>query len=76
MKKIYKSNTNKVFSGVIGGLGEYYNVDPVLLRLLYLIIVIMTGFFPGIIVYIIATLIVPEKPLVDYKEGTEIKRDN
>lgn len=62
MKKLYKSKQNKVFGGVIGGIGEYFNVDPVILRLLWTAIVIFTGFFPGLIVYIIAISIVPEKP--------------
>lgn len=60
MKKIYKSKYNKVFCGVIGGLGEYFDVDPVLLRILWLAIVVFTGFFPGIVAYIIACLIVPK----------------
>lgn len=62
-RKLYKSKTNKVVSGVIGGLGEYFDIDPVILRLAYLIIVIATGVIPGILAYIIAGMIVPEKPL-------------
>jgi phage shock protein C len=62
MKKLYKSNTNKIFCGVIGGVGEYFDVDPVILRLLWLVILIATGVLPGLIVYIVACLIVPEKP--------------
>lgn len=61
MKKLYKSSNNKVFCGVIGGIGEYFEVDPVLLRLLWLLIVIFTGFFPGLVAYVIACLIVPKK---------------
>jgi len=61
MRKLYKSQDNKVLSGVIGGLGEYFNVDPVLLRVLWLLIVIFTGFFPGLIAYIFAALVVPKK---------------
>lgn len=60
MKRLHKSETNKVFFGVIGGLGEYFGVDPVLLRLGYLLLLIFTGFIPGIIVYLVAALIVPK----------------
>lgn len=60
MKKLYKSNKDKVISGVLGGLGEYLDVDPTILRLVYLLIVIMTGLVPGLVVYIIASLIVPK----------------
>lgn len=61
MEKIYKSKDNKVISGVIGGLGEYFSLDPTLLRIFWLLVLILTGFIPGIIAYIIAVLIVPQK---------------
>ncbi len=37
MKHLYKSNDNKIFSGILGGFGEYYNIDPVLLRSIFVI---------------------------------------
>jgi len=61
MKKLYKSNTNKIFAGVIGGIGEYFDIDPTLLRLAWILVVVFTGIFPGLIVYIIAALVVPKK---------------
>lgn len=61
-KRLYRSKTNKVFAGICGGLGEYANVDPVLIRLVWLLIVIFTGFVPGILTYIIAYFIVPAHP--------------
>ena len=61
MKKLYRSDTNQVFSGVLGGLGEYWNIDPTILRLGYVILTIATGIIPAIIAYIIAVVIVPEK---------------
>lgn len=62
MKKLYKSDTNKTVSGVLGGLGEYYDIDPTLLRLGFIVLTIVTGIFPCIIAYIIAAIIVPDKP--------------
>lgn len=64
MKRLYRSSENKVFSGVIGGIGEYFGVDPVILRIIWVAIVIFTAGFPGIIVYLIASLIISEKPKV------------
>ena len=61
MKKLYKSKENKIFAGVIGGIGEYFNFDPVILRLIWIVTVVFTGFFPGIIVYLVAVFIVPQK---------------
>lgn len=61
MKKLYRSRTNKAIAGVLGGLGEYTNIDPVVLRLLFVCLVIFTGFFPGILLYVLAALIIPEQ---------------
>lgn len=71
MKKLYKSKTNKVFTGLIGGLGDYFNVDPVLFRLLWVVIVLCTGVFPGVIAYIIGIFIVPEQ--IDHSKTPEGK---
>ena len=60
-KRLYRSKTNKVFAGICGGLGDYMDVDPVMLRLIWTLIVIFTGIFPGVIAYFIAIFIVPEK---------------
>jgi len=62
IKKLYRSNTNKVFAGICGGVGEYFEVDPTLLRLVWLLIVIFSGIFPGVIAYLFALLIVPKHP--------------
>jgi len=71
MKKIYKSNENKIFSGVIGGIGEYLDIDPTILRLVYILVAIMTGVFPAIIGYIVASLVVPKKPNIHHTEHSE-----
>ena len=62
MKKLHRSNSNKIFAGIIGGVGEYFDIDPVILRLLWLLMVISTGIVPGVIVYLFAIYIVPRKP--------------
>ena len=61
-KKLYRSNTNKVFAGICGGMGEYFEVDPTVIRLFWLVIIILSGVFPGLIAYILALFIVPKKP--------------
>ena len=62
MKKLYRSQDNKVFAGIVGGLGEYFNIDPVLLRVVWLLLTVFTGFLPGAIVYITSVFVVPQKP--------------
>ena len=58
MKKLYRSKTNRVIEGIIGGLGEYFGVDPVVLRLLFVLLTVFTGFLPGIIGYVVAIVII------------------
>ena len=61
-KKLYRSEKNKIFAGICGGLGEYFNIDPTALRLAWLLIVIFTGVFPGVIAYILAIFVIPLPP--------------
>ncbi len=63
MKRLYRSRENKIFAGIVGGLGEFYNIDPTVLRLFWVLIVIFSGVFPGIFAYILALFIVPEPPI-------------
>ena len=60
-KKFYRSRTDKVLAGVCGGLAEYFNTDPILVRLLFLALIIVAG--GGVLAYIIIWIITPEKPL-------------
>ena len=62
MKKLYRSKENKVLAGVIGGIGEYFDIDPVVLRIIWILLVVFTAFAPGIIAYFFAVLIMPKRP--------------
>lgn len=59
MKKLMKSRTNKVICGVCGGVGEYFNVDPTIIRLLWIVFMFLGG--SGILAYLIAAVIIPEE---------------
>lgn len=71
-KRLYKSKENKVIAGVMGGLGEYFEIDPVFLRVVYIFVSVFTAIFPGIIAYILMALIMPEKPKIVH-EDAEVK---
>lgn len=58
-KKLMKSDDNRVLCGVCGGIGEYFNIDPVVIRLIWVIFSLMGG--AGILAYIIAAIIVPAR---------------
>jgi len=60
-KKLYRSDKNKILAGVFGGLGEYLNVDPVVLRLLWILLFIFTGVLPGLITYFLAIIVIPKR---------------
>ncbi len=60
-KRLYRSSGNRIFAGIFGGLGDYFDVDPVMLRVVAVFALFITGFFPLFFSYIIACFIVPEK---------------
>ena len=62
MKKLYRNRKDRILAGVCGGLGHYFGYDPILVRLLFALLVILTGVVPGALIYIIAMMIVPEEP--------------
>ena len=59
-KKLYKSETNKMLAGVCGGIAEYFNIDPTLVRLRSVVFCALGG--SGLLAYIIAALIMPDRP--------------
>jgi len=61
MKQLYKSNTNKKVAGVCGGIGEYFDIDPTLVRLGFVALSFLAG--GGLAVYIIAAIIMPDRPV-------------
>jgi len=61
MKRLYLSNTDKKLAGVCGGLGEYFEIDSTLVRLLTVVIAVPTGIIPMLIAYIVGWMIIPRK---------------
>lgn len=57
-KKLYRSDRNKMLCGVCGGIGEYFDIDPTIVRLVWAIL-ICSG--PGVIAYIIAAIVIPRE---------------
>ena len=60
-KKLYRSVTDKMLAGICGGLAEYFAVDPVIVRLVFVLAVVF-GAGSGILAYIILWIIVPQRP--------------
>lgn len=61
IKRLYLSSDNKQLAGVCGGISEYFNLDPTIVRLGWVLVTLVTGIVPGIVAYIIAAAVMPTK---------------
>ena len=59
-KRIYKSTEDKRLCGVCGGLAEYFDIDPTIVRLAWVALALACG--GGIVAYIVAAVVIPDKP--------------
>lgn len=62
IKRLYRSRDERMIGGVCGGLAEYLNADPTLIRLLFVLFALAGG--PGILAYLILWIVVPLEPIV------------
>jgi len=60
--RLYRARHDRWISGVLGGLGRYLGMDPVILRLSFVALSLLAGFWPGILAYIVMAFVVPEEP--------------
>ena len=58
--RLRRSRSNRMIAGVIGGLARYFSIDPTMARVIYVILSVVSVAFPGILVYILLWLIMPE----------------
>lgn len=58
-RKLIRSRTHKVIAGVCGGIAEYLEVDPTVVRVLYVVATVLSGILPGILAYVILTFLMP-----------------
>ena len=58
MKKLYRSS-NRILAGVCGGIAEYLNIDPTVVRVLYIVLSFFSAAFPGLLLYLILLLFIP-----------------
>ncbi len=59
-KPLRRSRSNRMVAGVVGGLAEYWSLDPTLARVIFVVVSILSAAFPGLLVYAILWLIIPE----------------
>lgn len=70
-KRLYRSRTNKIIGGVCGGIAEYFGLDPTLVRIITVLLILLPGI--GVLTYLVAWLIIPQRPLGQESEEQEYK---
>ncbi|MGV3489324.1 MAG: PspC domain-containing protein [Tuberibacillus sp.] len=63
MKRLFRSRENRMFLGVLGGIGEYFGIDPTIVRVGYLILMFATVVFPLVFLYFVLYFIIPEQEI-------------
>lgn len=61
MKRLYRSEENKVLAGICGGIGEYFDVDPVIIRIVVVVVAVLTAVLPVVLLYILLIFIIPKR---------------
>jgi len=74
MKRIYRDLDNKMIAGICSGISEILNVDPTIVRLVFVFVTVATGFLPCIAVYLVGWLIIPEKSEIIKEEINKEKK--
>ena len=59
-RPVRRSRTNRMIAGVVGGLAEHFRIDPTLLRVIYVVGSIVSAACPGILVYLLLWVLIPE----------------
>lgn len=72
-KQLFRSESNRVLAGVAGGLGEYFAIDPVLIRIIFVLLTVFGG--GGVIIYIILWILIPNESDNEKSSEETIKRN-
>ncbi len=59
-KRLYRSRKDKILAGICGGVGKYLDIDPIIIRLIFIVLLLTVG--SGILIYLIAWIIIPLEP--------------
>lgn len=68
VKKLYRSRKNKIIAGICGGFGEYFNLDPLIFRIIFIVLVLADGI--GILIYIILFFLMPAEAEIVQEQNT------
>lgn len=74
-KRLKRSNTNRMIAGVCGGVGEYFNIDPVIVRVVWALFFFMPG-GPGFLAYLLCAIIIPEDDEIIHQDEEKTSNDS
>jgi len=60
-KKLFRSRKDRLLGGICAGIGQYLDIDPTVVRVVYALLTLMTGIVPGVVFYFILWVIIPEE---------------
>jgi phage shock protein C len=61
-RRLYRARNDKMIAGVLGGLGDYFNIDASIIRIIYALLTLFTFIVPGLIFYLLLIVIIPAEP--------------
>ncbi|SHK57036.1 PspC domain-containing protein [Desulforamulus aeronauticus] len=61
MKRLVRSRSHKMLAGICGGLAEYLDMDPTVIRVIYVILSVLSAAFPGLLIYLILAFVIPSE---------------
>jgi len=70
-KKLYRNTEEALLGGVVAGLADYYKHDAVFFRLIFVVFIFLTGLMPGILIYLVAWVLIPEPPTITPADSTD-----
>ncbi len=68
VKRLYRSKVDRIIAGVCGGLAEYFNIDPIIIRVLWFITLFFTGFWWGLMFYLICLIVMKDNPQQNFAD--------
>lgn len=75
MNRLMRSKKDRVLSGVCGGIGEYFDIDSTIIRLIFLVLVFMSC-GTAVVVYLISSIIIPEDDGIIYQDGSQYETED
>jgi phage shock protein PspC (stress-responsive transcriptional regulator) len=72
--RLYRSEENRILGGVAGGIGEYFSLDPTIIRIIFVLLTIFGGY--GILLYVVLWILIPTKSVLSSGRSSTLIRDN